>query len=109
LLRVDRAHPLAAKLDALLGDVLVAQLDLGRRLPAEEDVQLGEAKGEGLVLVDERRTDVGPERLGEARRQLQSREACAEDHDVRHAEDDNAGRPGVIRRVQLPGASREPA
>jgi len=85
LLRVDRVHPLAAELDAFLGDVLEAQLDLGRGLSAEQDVQLGEPEGERLILVDERRTDVAREGFGEARRQLQSGEAGTEDHDVRHA------------------------
>jgi Protein of unknown function (DUF2652) len=70
------------ELDALLGDVAVAQQNVGTGLPVEEHVQLREPEAERFAPVDERDVDLVAERFGESRRQFQAREASPKDHDV---------------------------
>ena len=58
------------------------ELDVRRRLAAEQDVQLREPEGERVVPVEERDADLVGERVGKSRRQLQAREAGPKDKDV---------------------------
>jgi hypothetical protein len=53
-------------------------------LPPEQDVELREAEGEGVVLVDQCRADLTGERLGEPRRKLEAGETRTEDQYMLH-------------------------
>ena len=57
-LRIDRQHALVLEVDAGLGDVAVVEADTFRCGPTEHDVELREAEGEPLALVDEGDVDL---------------------------------------------------
>ena len=80
--RVDARHRLLAELDAVLLEVAVVEPDLLGRLAAEHHLELGEAEEERVVAIDQRDADRVRDRLREPRRELQSAEPGAEDHDV---------------------------
>ena len=60
---VNRKHPLLAELHARRADLAVRDPHLFRVLAPEEDLQLGEAEHEGVVLVEQSDLDLAGEAL----------------------------------------------
>ena len=65
-----------------LSDVAVLMADVGRHLPAEHHVELGEAENERIALVDEDDVEGVPEGIGKNSHQLEAAEAGAEHNDA---------------------------
>ena len=63
---VDRRDPLLAELDARLGERAVRDADVRGVGAIEQDVELREAEGEAVVLVDQRDPNLAGERVSEA-------------------------------------------
>jgi hypothetical protein len=79
---VDAGDGLTPELDAVLGDVLVGQAHSVRRLPAEHDLQLGEAEEERITAVDQRDADGVGVALRKSCGELETAESGAQDEDV---------------------------
>ena len=82
--RIDRGYALLAELDARLRESAVGDPHLRGISATEEDVELREPEGEGVVLVDQRDAKLVAERSREPARELQPAESGPKDDDVLH-------------------------